>query len=93
MEHCPVRFVAPLIAGAAVILQPRTVRYDVKIKIGGIAGTLAGLVGKQPPDIRVWVLAGMAPAFVKWEGPLYDGGPVWRAELALPAGFPARSSR
>jgi len=71
----------------------QTVRYDVKIKIGGIAGTLAPLVGKQPPDIRIWVLAGMAPAFVKWEGPLYDGGPIWRVELAVPAGFPARGSR
>ena len=67
----------------------QTVRYDVKVKIGGIAGSLARLLGKQPPDIRVWVLTGTAPAFVKWEGPLYDGGPIWRVELAIPAGFSA----
>jgi hypothetical protein len=64
-----------------------TVQYVVKVKIGGIAGVIAPLVGKQPPDIHVWVLAGNAPAFVKLEGPLYDGGPVWRVELATPAGF------
>jgi hypothetical protein len=64
-----------------------TVRYVVKVKIGGIAGLVAPLVGKQPPDIHVWVLTGNAPAFVKLEGPLYAGGPIWRIELATPAGF------
>ncbi len=63
------------------------VRYAVKVEIGGIAGVLAPLVGKQPPDTHVWVLTGDAPAFVKLEGPLYTGGPVWRIELAVPAGF------
>jgi hypothetical protein len=64
-----------------------TVRYVVKVKIGGVVGLVAPLLGKQPPDTHVWVLAGNAPAFVKWEGPLYDGGPIWRIELATPAGF------
>jgi hypothetical protein len=64
-----------------------TVRYVVKVKIGGVAGLLAPLLGKQPPDTHVWVLTGDAPAFVKLEGPLYAGGPVWRIELATPAGF------
>ena len=64
-----------------------TVRYVVKVKIGGVAGLVAPLLGKQPPDTHVWVLTGDAPAFVKLEGPLYAGGPVWRIELATPAGF------
>ena len=64
-----------------------TVRYVVKVKIGGVAGFVAPLLGKQPPDTHVWVLTGDAPAFVKLEGPLYAGGPVWRIELATPAGF------
>jgi len=65
----------------------QTVRYVVKVKIGGVAGLMAPLLGKQPPDTHVWVLTGDAPAFVKLEGPLYSGGPVWRIELATPAGF------
>jgi hypothetical protein len=65
----------------------KTVRYVVKVKIGGVAGLLAPLLGKHPPDMHVWVLTGDAPAFVKWEGPIYNGGPVWRIELATPAGF------
>jgi hypothetical protein len=47
-----------------------------------LAGLVAPLLGKQPPDTHVWVLAGNAPAFVKLEGPLYDGGPIGRIELA-----------
>jgi hypothetical protein len=65
----------------------KTVRYVVKVKIGGVAGLVAPLLGKKPPDMHVWVLTGNAPAFVKLEGPLYDGGPIWRIELATPAGF------
>jgi hypothetical protein len=63
-------------------LQHETVHYLVKVKIGGVAGLLAPLLGKQPPDINVWVLTGKAPTIVKSEGPLYQGGPIWRIELA-----------
>jgi hypothetical protein len=58
--------------------------YVVKVNIGGIAGLLAPLLGKQPPDSHVWVLGGEAPAFVKAELPLYLGGPLWRIELVSP---------
>jgi hypothetical protein len=67
-------------------IKHETVRYVVKVKIGGIAGIVAPLLGKQPPDTHVWVLTGQAPAFVKLEGPLYADGPVWRIELATPVG-------
>jgi hypothetical protein len=59
-------------------------RYVIKVEIGGIAGKIAPLLGKQPPDIHVWVLGGEAPAFVKMEGPLFYGGQIWRIELASP---------
>ena len=62
--------------------------YVVKVKIGGVAGLLAPILGKQPPDMQVWVLSGEAPAFVKLEGPLYNGGPIWRVQLAAPATIP-----
>jgi hypothetical protein len=58
--------------------------YVVKIKIGGVAGAVAPLVGKQPPDIHVWVMGGESPAFVKSEGPLFEDGPIWRIELTSP---------
>jgi hypothetical protein len=33
-------------------------RYNVKIEIGGIAGVVAPLIGKQPKDASVWILGG-----------------------------------
>ena len=62
----------------------KAVHFVVKVDIGGISGVLADLLGKQPPDTNVWILEGEAPAFVKSEGPLAPGGPVWRIELVNP---------
>jgi hypothetical protein len=58
--------------------------YVIKMKIGGVAGAVAPIVGKQPPDIHVWILGGEAPVFVKSEGPLAVDGPTWRIELTSP---------
>jgi hypothetical protein len=63
----------------------KATRYVIKVRIGGVAGVLAPIVGKQPPDTHMWVLEGDAPTFVKSEGPLFEGGPVWRIELVSPA--------
>jgi hypothetical protein len=60
-------------------------RYVVKVHIGGISGVLAPLIGQEPPDTSVWILEGEAPAFLKSEGPLFAGGPVWRIALASPS--------
>jgi hypothetical protein len=65
----------------------KAMHYVVKVEIGGAAGFLARLMGKQPPDTHVWVLGGEAPTFVKSEGPLYAGGPIWRIQLASPGLF------
>ena len=62
----------------------KAIRYTAHIEIGGVAGAVASLLGKQPPDTHVWILPGEAPAFVKSEGPLYFGGPIWRIELTSP---------
>lgn len=58
--------------------------YVIKVDIGGFAGVVAPIIGKQPPDSHVWILGGDAPAFVRAEQALYAGGPVWRIELTSP---------
>ena len=65
-------------------LARTAIHYALKVDIPGIKGALAPIVGKQPPDIHVWVLDDKAPTFVKAELPLYFGGPVWRIEMASP---------
>ena len=81
------RQVKLVISSAGAVPSPsaasdrRVIHYVVKAEIRGLEGFLAPLVGKQPPDTHVWILEGAAPAFVKSEGPLYLGGPVWRIEV------------
>jgi hypothetical protein len=58
--------------------------YVVKIKIKGIAGVVAPLIGKQPPDIHVWVVKSEVPTFVEFEGPLSQDSPVWRIQITAP---------
>lgn len=62
----------------------KAMRYAIKVDIGGISGVIAPIIGKQPPDTHVWLVGGRAPGFLKSEGPLYEGGPVWRIEMASP---------
>ena len=58
--------------------------YIVKTKIEGLAGKIAPIVGKQPPDIHVWLVKSEAPTFLEFEGPLSVDSPVWRIELVAP---------
>ena len=67
-------------------------RYLVTLDIPGLKGVLATLVGKDPPDLRYWVLGGSAPTFLKFEGPLFFKGPRWTVALAAPR-WPAGASR
>ncbi|MGB7555483.1 MAG: hypothetical protein WBM04_14015, partial [Candidatus Korobacteraceae bacterium] len=68
----------------------KATHYVVKFELGGLTGVVAPLLNKQPPDVHVWILPGEAAAFVKSEGPLYEGGPIWRVELACPV-WPANA--
>lgn len=60
------------------------IHYVIKVDIGGAAGVVAPLVGKQPANTDAWVVGGVAPALLREQGPLYEGGPVWTIEPASP---------
>jgi hypothetical protein len=60
------------------------VHYVAKIDLGGVAGVVAPIVGKQPPDSQIWILRGEAPVVLRSETLSYMGGPMWRMELASP---------
>lgn len=77
-------------------LHRKAMHFVVKVELGPVAGVVAPLIGKQPPDLHVWILGGEAPVFLKSEGPLYNGGPIWRIELlspTWPVAPPASSSK
>jgi hypothetical protein len=65
----------------------KAVDFLLHVELGGITGVIAPIIGKQPPDYHIWILPGTAPAFIREEGPLYEGGPIWRIEQISPA-FP-----
>lgn len=60
-------------------------RFLMQPKVTGLTGALATVAGKQPPDFRMWIARGKAPTLVRFEGPLYAEGPVWRVDLGRPA--------
>jgi hypothetical protein len=71
----------------------KAMRYVVKLELGGVAGVVAPVVGKQPPDTHVWMILGTAPTFVKSEGPLAEGTDILQTELTSPVWVSAQKAR
>jgi hypothetical protein len=65
-------------------VRRRSNRFNIHIEIGGVAGVVAPMLGKQPSDIKMWIAQGEVPAFLKMEGALYLKGPIWTMELISP---------
>ena len=70
--------------GKVGTLEFKAQHYVMKVKIEGVAGKVAPLVGKQPPDSNFWIVKSESPTFIEFEGPLTADGPVCRIELAAP---------
>jgi hypothetical protein len=43
-------------------------------------GLFASLLVADIPDVKCWIAVGEAPAFLRFEGPLYFMGPIWRID-------------
>jgi hypothetical protein len=65
----------------------KALQYEIKIELGGIVGLIAPVVGKQPPNIYMWVEGGEVPVFLRETGPLFEGGAVLTISLVGP-GWP-----
>ena len=63
----------------------KAIDYVLHVELGGVTGLIAPLIGKQPDDYHIWIFPGPSPAFIREEGPLYEGGPIWRIEQISPA--------
>ena len=53
-----------------------TTRFLVRPQLGLFASLLVADI----PDVKCWIAGGEAPAFVRFEGPLYFMGPIWRID-------------
>ena len=56
--------------------------FRIKTRLGGIAGVVAPIIGKQPDDIFVWVHQDGVPLIVREVGQLAEGSPIVSIELA-----------
>jgi hypothetical protein len=63
--------------------------YVLKVELGGVAGVVAPLIGKQPPDSHLWILRSDVPAFLRAQQPFFSDAPLWTIELASPQFAPA----
>jgi len=75
--------------------ERKDVHYQIKFELGGVAGKGAPLVGKQPPDVQVWIEGGAMPTLVREEGPLAEGSAIVSIQITGPelpgAGSPSRA--
>jgi hypothetical protein len=65
-------------------LSRRATHYVLKAELGGVTGVVAPIIGKQPPDSHVWIVAGDTPGFLRAQQPFFSDGPLWTIELAAP---------
>lgn len=58
--------------------------FEIKIELGGIAGVIAPVISKQPPNFYIWIESGEVPAFLRETGPLFEGGAILSINLIGP---------
>lgn len=66
------------------LITHKAQHYVVKVKIEGVAGVIAPIIGKQPADIHIWIVKSEAPTFIEFEGELSQDSPIWRIEMTAP---------
>jgi len=65
--------------------ERKGLQYEIKIELGGIAGLIAPVVGKAPPNIYLWIEGGEVPIFLRETGPLFEGGATLSINLIGPS--------
>jgi hypothetical protein len=65
-------------------MRRKATDFTIHVELGGLTGIVAPIIGKALPDYHIWLQSGTPPAFVREEGPVYEGGPIWRMEQISP---------
>lgn len=66
------------------LITQRVQRFEIKMKVKGVAGLVAPLVDNQAPDVHIWIVKSEAPTVIELEGPLSQDSPVWRIQVTAP---------
>ena len=59
-------------------------RFMMRPRVTGVTGVVATVIGKQPPAFSMWMTNSGLPTLIRFEGPLYADGPIWRIGIAAP---------
>jgi hypothetical protein len=62
----------------------KAVHYRMKPVLAWWVKTLAWITNKRIPQYDFWLTKEALPAFVRFDGPLYGDGPVWRILQTVP---------
>jgi hypothetical protein len=62
------------------VMMSETAVASTRFLVKPQLGLFASLLVADIPDIKIWVSGGEAPAFLRFEGPLYFMGPIWRID-------------
>jgi hypothetical protein len=62
----------------------RAARFNVHIELGGVAGVIAPILGKEPSDMTIWDTEDGVPVVIRIQGALYMKGPIWNMVLTSP---------
>ena len=66
-------------------VERKAQHYEIKIVLGGAAGVVAPLIGKQPPNIQVWIEGGLVPGFVGEQGQIAEDSPMLSIQQTGPS--------
>jgi hypothetical protein len=67
-------------ASSDMVMMSETAVPSTRFLVKPQLGLFASLLVTDIPDIKIWVSGGDAPAFLRFEGPLYFMGPIWRID-------------
>ena len=67
-------------ATADTVMMSETAVPSTRFLVKPQLGLFASLLVAEIPDIKIWVSGGEAPACLRFEGPLYFMGPIWRID-------------
>ena len=76
------RFVKMLLtpAGSDTVMMGEAAVPATRFLVKPQLGLFASLLVTDLPDVKAWILGGEAPAFLRFEGPLFFMGPIWKID-------------
>lgn len=64
-------------------------KLELKVDLGGIAGFIAPIIGKEPKPTYAWMAGGEIPMFIRIQTQFYEGAALWTIQQTAPT-WPSR---